>query len=102
MRPDFDSTPRRDLTRYLDNDGQLRLATQRAAQAAGKDIPEAARMIGAHLLDTLGLIPDPERAERYRELGQLLIQLGEAYQLQADQLDPPTVEGTTVESPDSA
>lgn len=95
IRPDFDSTPRRDLTGYLDNDGKLRLATQRAAQAAGRDIPEAAGMIGAHLLGTLGLISDPDRAARYRELGDLLIQLGEAYQLQANQLDPPIVDGTT-------
>jgi hypothetical protein len=91
---------RRDLTGVLDTDGHLRLAIQRAAQAVGQDVPEAAAMLGVHLAGTLGgQLSDGERAARYRELGGLLSKLGEAYEVQATQLRPPGQCGVTTGKP---
>lgn len=61
------------------DESDLRLCLQRAAQAVGKDDPETARVLGAHLLGTCGLLSDEERAARYRELGGTLLELGQLY-----------------------
>lgn len=60
-------------------DDLLRLSLQRLSQEVGKDIPELSPLLAKHLLGTCGLIPAPERAQRYQELGQLLIDLGNLY-----------------------
>ncbi|GLZ35579.1 hypothetical protein Lesp02_77660 [Lentzea sp. NBRC 105346] len=60
-------------------DDLLRLSLQRLSQEVRKDIPELGPLLAKHLLGTCGLIPAPERASRYRELGQFLIDLGNLY-----------------------
>jgi len=60
-------------------DDLLRLSLQRLSQEVGKDVPELSPLLAKHLLGTCGLIPARERAERYRELGEFLTDLGRLY-----------------------
>ncbi|MEO6084415.1 MAG: hypothetical protein ABIQ18_15045 [Umezawaea sp.] len=70
----------------VNDDSDLRLCLQRAAQAVGQDVPEVGLLLGRHLLRTCGLLSADERAARYTELGGLLIALGQAY---LDATEPP-------------
>ncbi|TWP46494.1 hypothetical protein FKR81_35615 [Lentzea tibetensis] len=60
-------------------DDLLRLSLQRLSQEVRKDVPELGPALARHMLGTCGLIPAHERAERYAELGQFLLDLGNLY-----------------------
>ncbi|WP_439664806.1 hypothetical protein ACSHWB_47005 [Lentzea sp. HUAS TT2] len=72
----------------------LRVSLQRLSREVVKSYPQFGELLAQNMLRTCGLIPDLERAEHYRELGTLLIDLGRLYLAEADELStvemPPT------------
>ncbi|SDH05478.1 hypothetical protein SAMN05216553_11564 [Lentzea fradiae] len=70
----------------------LRFSLQRLSREVVKTCPQFGELLAQNLLRTCGLVPDPERAAHYRELGTLLLGLGRLYLDEADVL-------TSVEQP---
>ncbi|WP_394622288.1 hypothetical protein JNUCC0626_01390 [Lentzea sp. JNUCC 0626] len=70
----------------------LRTSLQRLSREVVKTYPQFGELLAQNMLRTCGLIPDPERAAHYRELGTLLIDLGRLYHAEADELS--TIEVT--------
>ncbi|MCP2245015.1 hypothetical protein [Lentzea aerocolonigenes] len=64
----------------------LRISLQRLSREVVKTYPQFGELLAQNMLRTCGLIPDVERAEHYRELGTLLIDLGRLYLAEADVL----------------
>lgn len=61
----------------------LRVSLERLAREVSKTHPQFNEILTMRLMRTCGLIPDPERAKHYHELGTLLIDLGRLYLAEA-------------------
>lgn len=64
----------------------LRISLQRLSREVVKTHPQFGEVLARNMLRTCGLVPDPERAAHYRELGTLLIDLGRLHLAEADVL----------------
>ncbi|GGU47495.1 hypothetical protein [Lentzea flava] len=64
----------------------LRVSLERLAREVVKTHPHFSDTLARSLMRTCGLLPDPERAKHYNELGTLLIDLGRLYLAEAEVL----------------
>ncbi|MDX8052012.1 hypothetical protein SK571_21680 [Lentzea sp. BCCO 10_0798] len=66
----------------------LRTSLMRLSREVAKSHPEFSEVLALHTVRTCSLVPDPNRAEYFRELGVLLIDLGRLYLAESDELKP--------------
>jgi hypothetical protein len=64
----------------------LRMSLSRLSREVIKTHPEFGELLARHMLLTCGLVPDLERAAHYHELGTLLVDLGNLYLAESDEL----------------
>lgn len=64
----------------------LRVSLARLSREVVKTYPEFSDVLTRRMMRTCSLIPDPKRAEYYRELGVLLMDLGRLYLAESDVL----------------
>ena len=64
----------------------LRTSLARLSREVVKTHPEFGEMLARHMMLTCGLIPDPQRAAHYHELGTLLVDLGRLYLAESEEL----------------
>lgn len=70
----------------------LRTSLVRLSHEVVKTHPEFGEMLTQNMMRTCSLVPDPERAKHYQELGVLLIDLGRLYLAESDALMGPSEE----------
>lgn len=64
----------------------LRISLQRLSREVVKTYPQFGEMLTQNIVRTCSLVPDPERARHFEELGVLLMDLGRLYLAEADVL----------------
>lgn len=77
----------------------LRISLTRLAGEVVKTYPELSEVLTQKMLRTCSMIPDPERANYFQELGVLLIDLGRLYLAESDALRPSPTHGPTLDEP---
>lgn len=64
----------------------LRTSLARLSREVVKTYPQFGEALTQHMARTCSLVPDPERARHYQELGVLLMDLGRLYLAESDVL----------------
>lgn len=64
----------------------LRISLARLSREVVKTYPQFGELLTQNMMRTCSLIPDPERARHFEELGVLLMDLGRLYLAESDVL----------------
>ncbi|MCX2953570.1 hypothetical protein [Lentzea sp. NEAU-D7] len=64
----------------------LRTSLTRLSREVAKTHPQFSELLTQHTMRTCSLVPDPERARHFQELGVLLIDLGRLYLSESEML----------------
>lgn len=64
----------------------LRTSLMRLSREVVKTYPQFGEVLAQRMMRTCGLVPDPERAAHFEELGVLLMDLGRLYLAESDVL----------------